>query len=525
MIRELRVTIIKPSSYDLDGWVENYRLGYMPTTTLRNIYRMTPDFVEQSGQRIEIKVRPVDEIVAPNLDYLNFRTEPGVRNLVALVGTYSNQIHRACDIASYAIKQGALAIVGGPHVMSSKTDELQGKGVSFSLGEADLFWNKILQDAVFEDKLKPVYGLDKRWQDDLRSPVLMPPTPEYLRRYFVAKSSLYISRGCPFNCDFCLIYKFAGHSVRSQSVETSLASLRNFKSADIKIVVFTADNANKTKEFPELCDAMVAEGLTMTFMCQCDAQIGKQEWLLEKMSRAGCRFIMMGVESLDRKTFLQAGKAHNHPDQFADTARLLKKYGIIPIFSNIIGFEDDTEKSIREHVRQLKLISPLGAYFFILTPIPGSDQYINFKTRGLITERNLDRFDGTYPCWNHEHLSHSDLLRLLYESYCEYHNIADMIQRFYCGWKQGVSIPWSTFAFGYALLLRHKAQQQVHPLRGGLFQRRLDHAKNYSKLRKQVYGYDLFPLPDSLSATQADLEADQIRIKEGSLLPILVSSR
>lgn len=42
---------------------------------------------------------------------------------------------------------------------------------------------------------------------------------------------IYPARGCPYVCNFCSVIKLAGRAVRSQPVETTLASLRAAKAA------------------------------------------------------------------------------------------------------------------------------------------------------------------------------------------------------------------------------------------------------------------------------------------------------
>src|SRR6185436_10646177 len=115
--------------------------------------------------------------------------------------------------------------------------------------------------------------------------------------------------------------------------------------------------------------------------------------------------IFLGVESFNRKTLLAAKKSQNHPQVYGDIVQLCRKNGIATHFSNIIGFPEDTESSIHEHLGTLKALDPDLASFYILTPIPGTEQYDDFLSRGLIKESNMDRFDGTCPTWSHPNLS------------------------------------------------------------------------------------------------------------------------
>jgi F-type H+-transporting ATPase subunit alpha len=88
---------------------------------------------------------------------------------------------------------------------------------------------------------------------------------------------LYPARGCPFLCNFCSVIKIAGRTIRSQSIDTTLASLRAAKAAGVRTIMFTSDNFNKYPEAEALLGAMIEEQLGLEFFVQCDTQIARQE--------------------------------------------------------------------------------------------------------------------------------------------------------------------------------------------------------------------------------------------------------
>jgi len=163
---------------------------------------------------------------------------------VALVGVQSHQFHRALDLAALAHRNGCLTVIGGPHIMTCDTSMFHGRGVSFAQCEAELVWDEIVNDAA-SGELKPLYGEGARWQENLESPILVPPSKEELKRYIVPMLGVYPARGCPFLCNFCSVTKIAGRKIRSQSIATTLASLRAAKTAGVNTVMFTSDNFNK----------------------------------------------------------------------------------------------------------------------------------------------------------------------------------------------------------------------------------------------------------------------------------------
>src|ERR1043165_2094865 len=133
---------------------------------------------------------------------------------------------------------------------------------------------------------------------------------------------IYPARGCPFTCNFCSVIKIAGRQVRSQSIETTMESLRRAKAAGVRMVMFTSDNFNKYGEAHTLLEQMIEENIDIPFFVQCDTQIAKQEQLLSLLSRAGCFEVFVGVESFSRQTLLAVHKTQNHPSMYGDIVNL-----------------------------------------------------------------------------------------------------------------------------------------------------------------------------------------------------------
>ena len=488
-MRPLRVILIKPSKYGLEGSVERFKKGFLPNATLYHIAALTPAHIGN----VPVTVHLVDEYVWQDLDYLRWlQSDPDVTTLVALVGVQSHQFHRALDLAAYARHHGVRhCVIGGPHAMTCDTTMLQGRGVSFALAEAELIWQHILDDAL-AGELQPVYGANQRWAEKLPGTVINPPGAVDLARYAIPMLGLYPVRGCPYRCNFCSVIKISGRQVRSPSIDSTLESLRRAKRGGVEMIFFVSDNFNKFPAVRELLQAMIDERLGLPFMCQCDTQIAKDPELVELLGRAGCCQMFVGVESFNRKTLKAAGKHHNHPEQYAEVIRLCKQASIRSHFSNIIGFPDDDEAEIQHHLDVLKELRPTVASFFVLTPIPGTEQYDDFRKAGRITERNLDRFDTTCSTWSHPILSAKRLDDLLYHCYVSY-----------CGFllKTGrLSIQEQRLA----VFQRLQAAQRMHPMSGGFDRLRMDTAADYANLRRAAYDIDLVPLPDSLLLSGKD---------------------
>jgi hypothetical protein len=488
-MKRLRVVLIKPSKYGIDGSVDRFKKGFMPNATLYHIAALTPAHIGN----VPVTIHTVDEYVHQDLEYLRLlRHDPDFITVVALVGVQSHQFHRALDLAAYARHHGARhCIIGGPHPMTCDTTPLQGRGVSFALAEAELIWGQILEDAL-EGELRPVYGAERRWAEQLSSVVIDPPSRTDVGRYWMPMLGLYPVRGCPYKCNYCSVIKISGRQVRSIDLDSTLESLRRARRAGVEMIMFVSDNFNKFPGVRELLAAMIDERLNLRFFCQCDAQIAKDPELVELLGRANCYEMFVGIESFNRKTLKAAGKHHNQPEHYAEIVRLCNGAGIRAHFSNIIGFPGDDKSAIEHHLDVLKTLRPKAASFYIFTPIPGTEQYDDFRREGLITEQNLDRFDTSCVTWAISDLPRHYIEDMLYQCYVRYYGYLLRDRGLSDEDKRG------------AIFMRYTAGQRMHPMAGGIDKLRIDTIENYADLRRVTYDIDLAPLPDSLALSMHD---------------------
>ena len=367
--------------------------------------------------------------------------------------------------------------------MTCDTSEFWHSGTSFALAEGELVWSRILSDAI-RGELQPVYGQDQRWDHELDPPVVVPPNPEELRRYVLPMLGLYPARGCPFSCTFCSVIKISGHRIRAQSVTTTLESLRAAKEAGVKMIMFTSDNFNKYSRAKDLLEAMIDDNLKFKLFVQCDTQILRQPELVDLLGQAGCFQMFVGVESFSRRTLISVHKYQNRPEVYGEIVRLCAEYGVSAHLSNIIGFPEDNQDDILHQLETVKALEPNWASFYILCPIPGTQQYDEFLRDGSIIEQNLDRFDTTCPTWRHPSISGAELTRLLYHCYTSFFSLGHLIRRTrHFAARQGEPLEDYLGGVGMSLFNRICAQKSMHPMSGGIGRVFLDGASDYARLR------------------------------------------
>src|SRR3989344_6543788 len=504
----LRAVIIKPSKYDKQGYVERFRWGFMPNSTLRLLLSMLQG--EFEGCRIDATA--IDEYVQTDLNYLKLLTKGDCPTLLLLVGVQSHQLQRAIDLGLFAKQHGVEhCVLGGPHPMTCLTDELEGKGISFSVSEAEVVLPTILHDVVSGNTLQAIYGKEQRWKHELDSPAIIPPSARDLRRYVMSMEGLDAARGCPKLCTFCSVPGIFGMNVRSQPVKTTIQSLVAAKKAGVKRIMFTSDNFNKNPLARELLGGMIEAQINIPFFVQCDAEIADEEKLVALLAQAGCWQMFMGVESVDPEILKAAKKFQNDPKRYGEIVNLCRKYGIASHFSNIIGFEKQREEDILEHYRTLYRLNPTIASIYILTMIPGTTDYVTAMRRGIITEKNLDRFDATCLTWAHP-LGKEKLEELLYKGYREFCSIRATIEKL-TSHDARMTLSKCKNHLSYFLFTRWCTWKRMHPMSGGIGKVYLDNAANYADLRRKHLGFDLVPLPKKRPTPEVDKDFNRQSFK------------
>lgn len=204
------------------------------------------------------------------------------------------------------------------------------------------------------------------------------------------------SRGCPFNCNFCS---------RVFGRKTYLRSAENIVS-EIKTLI---DRYNI--EHINFCDDlfMIDSGRVSRF-CQLLSSLSKKiswnatarvdlinESLLEKMRKAGCISLCLGIESASQKILNKMGK--NITPAMAEKAiSLLKKVGVYPHCTFMIGMIGENKNTIKETVDFIKKTDIFPQGFSYTTPLPASILYEEVKKKGLIQNETeyLKKITGNF---------------------------------------------------------------------------------------------------------------------------------
>jgi uncharacterized radical SAM superfamily protein len=188
------------------------------------------------------------------------------------------------------------------------------------------------------------------------------------------------SRGCLYNCSFCsnkaIKEAVPGKYYRVRSVRNVVEEIKfnlskygnnGFKSVVFGDEIFGLD-LGWLKEFRRLYKE---EGLDrkLRWSCATRADIVTEEWA-GTASDAGCRIVMLGIESADDYIRNGVYKKNISREQIMNATRLLRENGIEYNFSMMIGCPEDNRETVEKNIRLAKELKPAIFDISFYQPLP-----------------------------------------------------------------------------------------------------------------------------------------------------------
>jgi radical SAM superfamily enzyme YgiQ (UPF0313 family) len=296
-------------------------------------------------------------------------------DLVALsVETYTAR--RAYAVADAYRARGIPVVMGGYHPTFLPAEALEHCD-SVVIGDAEGSWERLLVDFRAGTLQQRYTGGNQLELADYRLDRSI-----YRGKRYAPVDLLQYGRGCRFACDFCSIHSFYGTKLRVRAVDGVVADIESLPGN--RLLFFVDDNLfGKRADLDALLDAL--EPLDRRWSCQISIDVARDESLLDRMAEAGCRFVLIGFESLNPASLRQMGKRWNKVSgSYQSVARALHRRGIGIYGTFVFGYDADTVDTF-DRTLDFALEARLEiANFNPLTPTPGSALYDRLREEGRL---------------------------------------------------------------------------------------------------------------------------------------------
>jgi radical SAM superfamily enzyme YgiQ (UPF0313 family) len=351
-------------------------------------------------------------------------------------------------------------------------------GVSIFAGEAEGRLESVLRDAV-AGRLQPLYN----FIDDLPhlegQPLPIAPRRQ-IERVMSRTTSFDAGRGCPFQCSFCTIINVQGRKSRRRTPDDIEAVIRTNIAQGIHAFFITDDNFARNKDWETLLDRIIElrdkEGWQLSFTIQVDTLCHKLPGFIEKCARAGVRRCFIGLENINPDSLIGAKKRQNKITDYRDMMLAWKQAGVLTVAGYILGFPNDTPASIVRDIRIIQDELPIDMLeFFLLTPLPGSEDHKKLHMNGVAMDPDLNKYDLDHVTTAHPTMSKAEWERayqLAWSTYYSWDHIETIMRRAAaCGNNVGRIKTYALYFRGYHPI------EHVHPLEGGVFRLKSRHER------------------------------------------------
>ena len=482
--RRFFIELIKPSHYDDDGYVIQWRKAWIPSNSLSCLFGLARDAAARQvlGPDVEIVVRAWDETntVVPVKNIIK-RMAPEA-GLVCLVGVQSNQFPRALDLARRFRAAGLQVAIGGFHVsgclamlpeLPPDLQEALDLGATLFAGESEGRFDSFLADA-YAKRLEPIYN----YMSDL--PGLENATVPFLpaklvARYAGSMGTLDAGRGCPFQCSFCTIINVQGRKSRYRSADDIEQIMRQNLAQGVFRFFITDDNFARNRNWEAIFDRIGdirAEGHNIKLTIQVDTLCHMIPGFVDKAKRAGVRRVFLGLENINPDNLVAAKKKQNRITEYRRMLLAWRAVEVTTYAGYILGFPGDTPERIREDIEIVKRELPIDVLeFFCLTPLPGSEDHKKLALAGVPMEPDMNIYDLEHVCTAHPKMSKAEwegIYREAWDIYYSWEHIETIMRRMVACNMGPKRMVWHVLQF-YGCLRFEK----VHALQGGFLRRKV----------------------------------------------------
>ncbi|MEX2234738.1 MAG: radical SAM protein [Cyclobacteriaceae bacterium] len=276
---------------------------------------------------------------------------------------------------------------------------------------------ELIQNVIFRKGQEVVKTLMAALSDQDKLPQLpyeklnsIYPLTNYLGKTFLGSrtAAYHSSMGCPFTCSFCAVVPIYNARWKGKSAPLIYKDIKYLiDQYGANAVEFHDNNffvsEKRTIEFARL---IKDEKMSWWGEGRIDTVDKYSDDSLELMREAGCKMIFFGAETSNDALLKQMDKGGTQTtEQMKRFAARMKKFGIIPEYSFVLGFPGESPEKVMEqidqdiaYIKQIKELNPqTEIIIYVYSPVPteGSEMYEFVKKSGFKFPEQLEDWLGS----------------------------------------------------------------------------------------------------------------------------------
>lgn len=230
----------------------------------------------------------------------------------------------------------------------------------FVLNEAEITLPLFLNDLALGNTPQHIYKTNE-YADITKTPV---PDYHLLSAKDYAFMNVQVTRGCPYNCDFCEITALLGRKVRMKSPRQVINELEALYNLNWRGAVLIVDdnfigNKHEIKNnlLPAMKTWMQEHDHPFKFNTETSINLADDEELLQLMVETGFTSTFVGIETPDEKSLQECNKSQNKSRNMIHSVKKIQNAGMQVSGGFIVGFDSDTPSIFQ---RQIDFIQQSG---------------------------------------------------------------------------------------------------------------------------------------------------------------------
>lgn len=336
-----------------------------------------------------------------------------------------------------------IVVLGGPHAHIFPEETLGLDNVDFAIkGEGEVPFFSLLEALEGRGDFSEIKGLVYREEgkifnnpvgdlienlDELPFPDReLLPVEKYSSLLGAGRivTTMFTSRGCPFQCTFC-DRPHLGKKFRSRSALNVVDEMETCLKLGIEEILIYDDTFTVNRQrVIDICNEIKKRQLKFCWDIRARVDTVDEE-ILKQLKSAGCSRIHFGVESGTEKILKVLNKGI-HLNQIKKAFKAARNAGIETLGYFMIGAPTETKEDILETINFAKKINPDYVHITILTPYPATEIYRLALAEGVIGDDYWLEFarhpeNGVVTHYWDKELSKQELFELLGRFYKEFY--------------------------------------------------------------------------------------------------------
>jgi anaerobic magnesium-protoporphyrin IX monomethyl ester cyclase len=408
--------------------------------------------LEQNGVDVKIFDCPVCDF-----DHAKLKAElDKYQPTIVGVGSMTPTIKSALKSAQVAkeVCPDTKVVMGGPHATFADMEILTSDSYVDVIvrGEGEETILELAKQAPEMHGLDKVKGITFRKDNQIVRTEKRPfiddldslPKPAYhllpMEKYRITGRNLLpiiSSRGCPFQCPFCVASQMFGARFRGRSPKNVLDEIEWLRDEHgAEGIAFQDDTFSfDKKRTMDICDGMIERKINLHWGCGTRADVVNKE-VFQKMSRAHCDEAMLGVESgCQRMRDLLNKRVTNV--QIENAVKWSKEAGIFVTVSVILGYPGETKESLQETLDYIRRIEPDDVWLCHATPYPGTCLRELVQKNGWKMSEEWELYNTMNPIFEDPKLPASEIAAMRRKFYNKFYSTRYIMRQAAKGYLKG----------------------------------------------------------------------------------------